>query len=178
MRRFRQSRCVMDIAKNDQPTIFLQQNIRCLRKKLNLSQEDLGSSIGLNRGNIASYENGTAEPKICNLLKLSNLFRVSIMDLTQRDLSDEKAFETAQSYYQQMSNKEKEVIRRFMQKADEIGEVIYGLHTCHQFKAKSMGDLPKDMQIMMVNFEQLYDAAQALLRNHQALLDFIKCRLK
>lgn len=167
----------MDVVNNNQP-IFLQQNLRCLRKKLNMSQEDLGARIGLNRGNIASYENGTAEPKICNLLKLSSLFRVSIMDLTQRDLSDEKALESATNYYQQMTNKEKEVIRQFMQKAEEIGEVIYGLHTCHQFKAKSMDDLPKDMQIMMVNFEQLYDAAQALLGNHQALLDFIKCRLK
>ena len=167
----------MELVNNKQP-IFLQQNLRCLRKKLNMSQEDLGSRIGLNRGNIASYENGTAEPKICNLLKLSNLFRVSIMDLTQKDLSDETVLESANSYYQQMTNKEKEVIRQFMQKSEEISEVIYGLHTCHQFKAKSLSDMPKDMQIMMVNFEQLYDAAQALINNHQALLDFIKCRLK
>jgi len=167
----------MDVVNNNQP-IFLQQNLRCLRKKLSLSQEDLGSRIGLNRGNIASYENGTAEPKICNLLKISNLFRVSIMDLTQKDLSDERVLESANSYYQQMTNKEKEVIRQFMQKAEEIGEVIRGLHSCHQFKAKSLDDLPKDMQIIMVNFEQLFDAAQALLHNHHALLDFIKCRLK
>jgi len=167
----------MDVVNNNQP-IFLQQNLRCLRKKLSLSQEDLGSRIGLNRGNIASYENGTAEPKICNLLKISNLFRVSIMDLTQKDLSDEKVLESANSYYQQMTNKEKEVMRQFTQKAEELGEVIYGLHTCHQYKAKSLDDLPKDMQIIMVNFEQLFDAAQALLRNHHALLDFVKCRLK
>ncbi len=167
----------MDVVNNKQ-TIFLHRNIRCLRKKLNFSQEELASRIGLNRGNIASYENGTAEPKICNLLKLSNLFRVSIMDLTQKDLSEGKTLETANKTYQKISNKDRELIRQFMQKADEISEVIYSLHTCHQFKAKSLGDLPKDMQIMMINFEQLYDVSQALLRNHQALLDFVKCRLK
>jgi transcriptional regulator with XRE-family HTH domain len=65
---------------------FLPQNLRNLRKRMNLSQEQFAKRIGLNRGNIASYEKGTAEPKICNLLKMANLFGVSILDLTARDL--------------------------------------------------------------------------------------------
>lgn len=165
----------MDLVKENY-TIFLHQNIRCLRKKLNLSQEELANRIGLNRGNIASYENGTAEPRICNLLKLSNLFGITIMDLTQRDLRDEKAFNSAVQNFQQLSEGERDLIHQFLIKAEEIEAVFRGLYTCCRFKANGLGEVPKDTQILLSNFEQLYEAAQTLLFEHKALIDFIKCR--
>lgn len=167
----------MDIS-TQTATIFLPFNIRCLRKKRNLSQEELANKIGLNRGNIASYEKGTAEPKICNLVKLSRLFEVSIIDLTQKDLRDEATLVAASNNYQKVSQGERELIRQFTNRAEEFHQVINGLYTCHQFKLKSLPELPKDMQVMMANFDQLFDAAQALLHNHKALIDFIKCRMK
>ncbi len=166
----------MDIVK-DLQKIYLHQNLRFLRKRLNLSQEELANRVGLNRGNIASYENGTAEPRICNLLKLSNLFGVSIMDITQRDLSNDHSYQQASESFQQWSKTEEEVLHRFAKKADEIKKVISSIHTCHQYKAKSMNEMPKDLQIAMMNFEQLHDATQALICHHQALLEFVKCRL-
>lgn len=163
---------------NDNHTIYLHKNIRCLRKRLNLSQEELANKIGLNRGNISSYENGSAEPKICNLLKLSNLFGVSMMDLTQQDLSKEEFLSTVNKNYQQISDGEKKIVEQFSLKAQEIEEVFKGLHTCCRFKTSNLGELPKDTQILLSNFEQLHEAAQTLLCNHKALLDFIQYRLK
>ena len=168
----------MDITTQTATKIFLPHNIRCLRKKRSLSQEELANKVGLNRGNIASYEKGTAEPKICNLLKLSHLFGVSIIDLTQKDLRDEDTLNVASNNYQKVSHGERELLRQFAIRAEECQKVIHGLYTCHQFKLNSLSDLPKDMQVMMANFDQLFDAAQALLNNHKALIDFIKCRMK
>ena len=167
----------MDLV-NDKFTIHLPHNIRCLRKRLHLSQEELASRVGLNRGNIASYENGTAEPKICNLLKLSALFGVSMMDLTQQDLRDDKAFDLASKNYRQISDSERELIEQFMQKMDKIEAVFKGLHACCQFKTSSIEEMPRDMQILLFNFEQLYEAAETLLCNHKALLDFIRYKMK
>lgn len=167
----------MDLV-NENYTIYLHQNIRLLRKRLSISQEELAGKIGLNRGNIASYENGTAEPKICNLLKLSTLFGVSMMDLTQRDLSDEETLTAANKNYQQLQEGDLEIVQQFTRKAEEIEQVFHGLHTCCRFRANNMGELPKDMQILLSNFEQLYEAGQSLLCNHKALLDFIHHRLK
>ena len=168
----------MDLGKNSTITIFLHRNIKCLRRKLNWSQEELAGKVGLNRGNIASYENGTAEPKICNLLKISSLFGVSILDLTQQDLSNETTYVEASNNFQKISKGERELISDFQRRAEEIDQVFNGIHTCHQFKMKSISEMPKDMQVMMLHFEQLHDAASALMRNHQALLEFIKCRVK
>lgn len=167
----------MDLV-NENYTIHLHTNIRCLRKRLNLSQEELAGKIGLNRGNIASYENGSAEPKICNLLKLSNLFGISMMDLTQRDLSDEQEIADACKSHQQISDSEKEIVEEFGKRAEEIEEVFKGLHTCCRFKTRTLGELPKDTQILLSNFDQLHEAAQTLLCNHKALLDFIQYRMK
>ena len=99
----------MDVAKEIQK-IYLNQNIRFLRKRLSLSQEELANRVGLNRGNIASYENGTAEPRICNLLKLSTLFGISIMDITQKDLSNGHNLTRANEAFQVWSKAVEDVL--------------------------------------------------------------------
>ncbi len=168
----------MELVNQDSTTIYLHQNIRFLRKRLKLSQEELANRVGLNRGNIASYENGTAEPKICNLLKIANLFSVSILDLTKKDLGDEEALNEASHSYQELSSNELELLQQFARRADELQEVVRSIHTCFHFKARSMGDMqePREMQMIAMKFEELYDASQDLMQNHRALIDFIKCR--
>ena len=128
----------MDVVKQDTSKIFLQQNIRLLRKNLKLSQEELASRVGLNRGNIASYENGSAEPKICNLLKIANLFGISIIDITQKDLSNKDTLDEASSSYQNLTSNELELIEQFLRRAEELEKVFQSIHTCFLFKAKSM----------------------------------------
>lgn len=156
-------------------TSFLQQNLRHLRKRLEMSQEQLAEKVGLNRGNIASYENASAEPKICNLLRLCKFFGVSILDITEQDLSEETALEKAiQKTHSNSFNNELETIMAFMKRSDEIQGVFEGIHKCHEFKIKNIETLPQDMKFLLQHFEQLYDAAQTLLRQHQSLLEFIK----
>lgn len=160
-----------------QDTIFLPQNIKCLRKKLSLSQEELAKLIGLNRGNIASYENGTAEPKICNLLKIANLFRISILDLTKRDLSNTANLSQAANTYQALSDNDREIIEHYAKRIEELEEFVSSIQTCMEYKRRNIGELPKDVQMAVHNFDQLFDATQNLMLNHKALLEFVKCRI-
>lgn len=160
----------------------LPQNIRYLRKRQELSQEELAGRIGLNRGNIASYENGTAEPKICNLLKFAHAFGISITDLTQKDLSREEIYKSASSSYnahaQPLIEEASAIFDDFVHRAEELRHVMESLHTCHQFKVKSSGELTKEAQAMNNNFEQMYDLSAQVLLQHQEVLEFIKCRVK
>lgn len=157
---------------------YLHQNIRHLRKKLNISQEELAQRIGLNRGNIASYENGTAEPKICNLLKLAHIFGVSITDFTQKDLTREADYLEAQITFRAEIDEETEVLEDYRKRTDELRTVIESLHTCHVFKVKSIEDLPRDARQMHANFEQMYELAIKTLHELEELTDFIRCRLR
>ena len=167
----------MDLGK-EQVSIYLHHNLRVMRKKLRMSQEELAMQIGLNRGNIASYEKGTAEPKICNLLRIAKFFRISVLDLTQKDLRDDDTLTVASNNYEKLSNGDKELILQFEKRSEELQEVLQSLYTCNQFRARTLAEMPREMQILMINFEQLFEASENLLRNHHALLDFIRCRLK
>jgi transcriptional regulator with XRE-family HTH domain len=65
---------------------YLKQNIRYLRNKKNLNQEEFGALLGLSRDNIASYERGI-EPKLDVLARIGNLLHISLDDLILVDLS-------------------------------------------------------------------------------------------
>lgn len=167
---------------NATPISLLAQNIRHLRKRQELSQEELALRVGLNRGNIASYENGTAEPKICNLFKLAQIFSISITDLTQKDLSNNQSYRAAHEAYEAsdrpLFEDTRAIFDNFIERAEELRRVTESLHTCHQFKVKSSGALTKEMQVMNSNFEQMYELAAQALLHHQELLEFIRCRVK
>lgn len=167
----------MNLSQEYPSTIHLQQNLRLLRKRLKMSQEELANRVGLNRGNIASYENGTAEPKICNLLKLSSLFEVSIIDLTQKDLRNANSLNEANEAFQQFSTSDLELLQQHIHRSEELQEVVRSIHTCFHFRARSIEDLHanKELHMAVMKFEELFEATQELLHNHQALLDFIKC---
>jgi transcriptional regulator with XRE-family HTH domain len=160
-------------------TLHLAGNLRVIRKRMNYSQEDLAKRVGLNRGNIASYENGTAEPKICSLLKIAHLYGVSMVDLVMRDLSEETNYELASTSFKQRNDKDKALIDHQAKLSNELEAVINGLHTCHQYKLKSLEpDAPRELQAFAHKFEELYDVAQKILENHKELLSFVSCRLK
>ncbi len=160
--------------KNPQPDMYLHRNIRALRKKLSLSQEELAVRVGLNRGNIASYENGTAEPKICNLLKLSQIFGVSVIDLAHSDLSQSGAEGVDGSSQALNGYPNSETLRHFQERAEEISRVIHSLHTCFQFKLKSLPESSPEIQAIQVHFDQMREVSQALIDDHMALLEYIR----
>lgn len=169
----------MDASKTTSKSI-LATNIRHLRKQLQLSQEDLAKKLGgLNRGNIASYEKGTAEPKICNLLNLSHFYKVSVIDLTSSDLQCPVALDTARNNYQyELKEEDKAVLEKFNAQAAELEKVMESVRVCHDFKLKSMDQMPPGLQCVVSNFNQLGDAGKALMKAHNDLLEFVKSRMK
>ncbi len=66
---------------------YISSNIRFLRTLAGLSQGELAEKVGLNRGNITSYERNIAKPSIEFLPKLTDFFNVNLVDFIQKDLS-------------------------------------------------------------------------------------------
>ncbi len=163
----------MDIANKNYKQSYLSSNLRWLRKQKKWSQEELASKVDLNRGNIASYENGTAEPKICNLLKMAKLFSVNLICLVQRDLGvDNEAADIAVPTAG--ATPIVHDMNVYVDRAKELQRVMDGLNICCRYKVKMMdGNLPKEMQLVALHFEELYETAQTLLEQHLALLEDI-----
>nr|WP_185123744.1 LexA family transcriptional regulator [Reichenbachiella sp. 5M10] len=65
----------------------LNENIKYLRKKFGYTQETFAVAIGIKRSLVGAYEEGRADPRLANLLRMSELFNVSVDTLISQDVS-------------------------------------------------------------------------------------------
>lgn len=63
-------------------------NLRILRKKHQLRQEDLADKIGVTRGTIINWEKGVTQPDNNEMNKLSKLFNISIDEMSTGTIKD------------------------------------------------------------------------------------------
>lgn len=139
----------------------------------------MATKIGLNRGNIASYETGTAEPKICNLVKLANLFKISVFDLTHSNLKEEEV-------YQSVANRDAngqnmlpaDSMEGYEKEAEDYGSAIKGLLCLFRLKLKGLDESSAEVQSIKDHFEQLHSVSQHLLNSHLRLISLIKNKCK
>jgi transcriptional regulator with XRE-family HTH domain len=62
-------------------------NIKYLRKKSGMTQEQMADQIGIKRSLLGAYEEGRADPRLNNLFNISQLFSVSVDVLISKDVS-------------------------------------------------------------------------------------------
>lgn len=69
--------------------MYLKENIKLLRNKMNMSQEKLAQEIGgYSRGTVAKWETGETIPDIYQINQMAKLFGISIDELVNKNLSD------------------------------------------------------------------------------------------
>ncbi len=66
---------------------YVASNLKFLRKQTGLSQDLFAARLELNRGNIASYEKGSAEPSVDKIVKFAAFFNIDVASFIQKDLS-------------------------------------------------------------------------------------------
>ena len=67
--------------------VSVSENIKYLRKKNNYTQEQFAELIGIKRSLVGAYEEGRADPRLNNLLKMSEVFKVSVDTLLNKDVT-------------------------------------------------------------------------------------------
>ncbi|MCX4248853.1 MAG: helix-turn-helix transcriptional regulator [Bacilli bacterium] len=63
-------------------------NLRNMRKKHNLSQEELSEKVRVSRQSVSKWETGDAYPEMNNLLELCKIFKCQINDLVNDSIID------------------------------------------------------------------------------------------
>ena len=63
-------------------------NLKLLRKRKKLSQEDVAKSLNLTRSSYSGYENNVAQPSLENLILLSGFFKISVDDILKKNFSE------------------------------------------------------------------------------------------
>jgi transcriptional regulator with XRE-family HTH domain len=67
--------------------IMIGDNLKLLRKRKKVSQEEIAQDLGLTRSSYSGYENGVAEPNLQTLMKFSEYYNLSLDKLIKRDLA-------------------------------------------------------------------------------------------
>ena len=68
-------------------------NIRFLRKKFKLSQNDLAKKLSMTRQQIANYEKGDTSIPFASIYKMSEIFNISLDDLISNNLQHSFVFD-------------------------------------------------------------------------------------
>jgi transcriptional regulator with XRE-family HTH domain len=68
----------------------LSQNIKFLRKRMRISQQELANQLGIKRSNIAAYESKNIEPRLRVLLNMAKFFNIEFKTFLSHALSDQK----------------------------------------------------------------------------------------
>ena len=66
---------------------YISKNIKFLRKKHYYTQETFAEAIDIKRSLVGAYEEGRADPRVNNLLKICEFFKVSLDTFINRDAS-------------------------------------------------------------------------------------------
>lgn len=67
---------------------LVSKNIKFLRKKYGLTQEQFSEKIGIKRSLLGAYEEGRADPRLNNLLNISKKFNVSVDTLISKNIEN------------------------------------------------------------------------------------------
>lgn len=79
---------------------MLYDNIKCYRKKNNMSQDELAEKLGISRQSISLWETGQTQPSIDNIIALAKIFNISTdilletsdnVNVSQRSTTENKA---------------------------------------------------------------------------------------
>jgi transcriptional regulator with XRE-family HTH domain len=73
--------------------MFLSQNLKILRKKTSLTQDEAAEKIGISRTKLNAYENAHSEPTIDGLLVLSLFYKVNIDTILKTDFNQLSEFQ-------------------------------------------------------------------------------------
>lgn len=155
---------------------YIASNLKVLRNRQGWSQSEMAEKVSLNRGNIASYESGSAEPSICKLLRISNVFNIHLRDITRRDLSQAEELLLAQLTFDEQNLEEKERLTQIRQRAIELTELVQSSKRLFEYKCKKLTSPCKEADLFAAQYEQLFEITQQLLNEHRELLGEVGCQ--
>ena len=145
---------------------FLASNIRFLRKRLNLSQTAFADRVEMNRGNIASYEKGSAEPNTVKLLRISRFFGVSLHDLLENDLAASWGTNISPEGSPPRLPSTSEAIDA-IREINQLKKVFNGLKELHNFSTNDASTL--STQQISADYERLLSLTDKLFNLNQRL---------
>lgn len=164
-------------------------NLKFLRKEHHLSQEEFAKKIGLNRGNIASYEKGSAEPNMVNLSKIGKYFNIDLNELIEEDItlrssviSKIEGLEEGESIgngeveevLKESLQENRAKIQQFKKRSDDMASILEGFKQFHKFRMENSDKLSDDVKKMALDYEKLLEVLEEVLSTNKNIMDLLE----
>lgn len=159
--------------------LFFTTNLKHLRKSRGMSQEAFALKVGLNRGNIVSYEKGAAEPNIRNLMRIADFLEISIEDLVKIDCRNSTGF------YQKAENGEplqtilsESEVKGLVARSQSLFAIIQGIGHYHALKSNVKAEeRTLNPEAMMIDVRRCIEVSDALVKMNQEILNSINVNI-
>lgn len=164
---------------------YFPKNLKYLRKTAHLSQEQLATEIGLNRGNIASYEKGSALPSIKKMIEISRLFNVDLIDLYEKKLDGIPMYKGKDGHLhsisqltgkkemgpQQYNSDHPVTNEKLKENIDTFRLAFKQFKEINQNEASSFNLISQEINRLSLNYGHLIDIVEQVLETNAVLLE-------
>jgi len=158
----------------------LSNNIKYLRKKLGLNQEQLAKALAIKRSNIAAYEAKNVEPRLRTLLGMSELFDVDLSTFIQTKLNDETDIQKLKKPNTAAHNANNDLrlkttinIDSFVDKSVKIKKILIGLKSFHQFRKQNRERNSFEKEKIFSDIDNFIMLMEHLLLDNENLIKFL-----
>jgi transcriptional regulator with XRE-family HTH domain len=157
---------------------------------MGLSQEEFARLVGLNRGNIASYEKQTAEPSIQNLSRIGHYFNIGLGELVEKDLSagnalirridggegDHDGRRPVEEILIASLEENQRKIEQFRKRSDEMARILEGFRQFHKFRMENRDGLSDEVHKLALDYEKLLDVLEDVLSTNRHMMELLEGR--
>nr|WP_256534071.1 helix-turn-helix transcriptional regulator [Lewinella sp. JB7] len=116
---------------------FLSSNIRFLRKRRKLSQQQLADDLGIKRSNIAAYETKNVEPRLSLINDMARYFSVPLEDMVVTDIASLGSEDEVINGLNRVLNQN--TIEEIKEVSEKIQRMLDGFKVFYEFK-REMND--------------------------------------
>lgn len=157
----------------------LAKNIQFLRKRARLSQQALANELSLTRSNIASYENGKAEPRATKLVNIAKYFQIGLSQLIEIDLQSlseeslEEVWTSNEAIQTQLLKNQQQTLDEFLERSNDLNKILNGFRIFYQYKIQHLKETESEASHLLHDFENLLGVMDSLQKFNQELIDLV-----
>jgi transcriptional regulator with XRE-family HTH domain len=159
----------------------LAHNLRFLRKKMGISQDEMARRLGIKRSNIAAYEIKNVEPRLRVIMELSDFFKIDLINLIKTPLNEDNFKQLQKQSNQSTEEQPQEIfhldqrkeIQKFKEKSRKIRQILNGFKAFYSFKKDKFSDNDPQKQKLLFDIENFLQLTDHLLSHNEELIKAI-----
>jgi len=162
---------------------ILSHNIKYLRKREKISQEELAVKLGISRSNIAAYESKNVEPRLKTILEIARIFDINIKRLLENKIEEgesfnsfeEKSFESP-TKAQSLDIVDNSDVDVFINKSIRIKKILEVFKIFYTFKKNNLKSKTVTTDKLIFDIDNFIKLMEHLLSHNEAIIKVLSNR--